>query len=100
MSREHAKLWISPPHSRVSLRIVDGSQGKADLFVQSVYLKDVGSMHGTFVQRQSLPKDTMHIVKNGETITFGIEVTRGQGTAHAHAHALLLSKGCLLKKFP
>lgn len=37
-------------------------------------------MHGTFVQHRPLQKDVGHIIKDGEIITFGIEVTRGQGT--------------------
>ncbi|KAI9881546.1 MAG: hypothetical protein M1830_000110 [Pleopsidium flavum] len=62
MSREHARLWISTPDSRF------------------VYLKDVGSMHGTSIQDRSLVKNIDHILKDGEIITFGIEVTRGQET--------------------
>jgi len=52
--------------------------------IQFVYLKDIGSMHGTSVQDRSLNKNIDHILKNGEIITFGIEVTRGQGTFTYH----------------
>ncbi len=36
-------------------------------------------MHGTFIQKKPLQKQFSYVVEDGEVITFGIEVTRGQG---------------------
>ncbi|KAI9806745.1 MAG: hypothetical protein M1825_006202 [Sarcosagium campestre] len=61
MSRRHAKFWISPSPS-----------GSDELF-----LEDVGSMHGTFINNQRLRRFSPVAVKNDDVITFGSEVNRG-----------------------
>ena len=38
-------------------------------------------MHGTFVQDRRLERNVTHRLKDGETVTFGVHVTRAQGTS-------------------
>ncbi|KAI9719030.1 MAG: hypothetical protein M1812_003659 [Candelaria pacifica] len=65
MSREHAIFSISPAGS------------------EFVHLKDVKSMHGTFVNDLQLSKGKYQAVKNGDTIRFGSKVTRADETFYA-----------------
>ncbi|KAI9797170.1 MAG: hypothetical protein M1835_001843 [Candelina submexicana] len=65
MSREHARFFVPSASSEL------------------VHLRDVGSMHGTFVNDLQLPKDKSQALKNGDTIRFGSKVTRADETFYA-----------------
>ncbi|KAL3420672.1 Factor arrest protein 10 [Phlyctema vagabunda] len=58
MSRNHAKIAFDP---------VD----------KAVTLMDIGSMHGTFLNNRQLESHRAETFKNGDTVIFGAEVTRG-----------------------
>lgn len=49
-------------------------------FGQGVYIEDVGSMHGTYVDEERITAHKRHRLYNGELVKFGSEVTRGPGT--------------------
>ncbi|KAM0451315.1 hypothetical protein ACHAO4_005987 [Trichoderma viride] len=61
MSRDHAKL-IFDPQSR------------------SVFIKDIGSLHGTFFNNTRLKKHQAQVIKDGDLIQFGIPIDRGSET--------------------
>lgn len=76
MSREHAILRAEPS-SKVSSTKPDGSP-KADT-LQKIYLEDVGSMHGTYVEGTKLQRRQPKLVPSGTELRFGAEVSRGPG---------------------
>lgn len=47
---------------------------------QRVFLKDIGSLHGTFINNTRLKKLQAQAVKDGDYIQFGIPVDRGTDT--------------------
>ncbi|OJJ33790.1 hypothetical protein ASPWEDRAFT_28985 [Aspergillus wentii DTO 134E9] len=61
MSRNHAKLGVS-------------------MDKQHVYIRDGGSMHGTFVNDKRIPVGMDVALKNNDILTFGTEVNRGTET--------------------
>ncbi|KAH8592786.1 SMAD/FHA domain-containing protein [Bisporella sp. PMI_857] len=58
MSREHAELQFHSQNSTVTIR-------------------DIGSMHGTFVNSTRLLPHVTNNLSNGDTLVLGIEVKRG-----------------------
>jgi FHA domain len=50
------------------------------MWVQSVYIEDVGSMHGTYVNDKKIASHERFSLNNGHLVKFGSEVTRGPGT--------------------
>jgi pSer/pThr/pTyr-binding forkhead associated (FHA) protein len=62
MSREHAIL-------------------KANLNTKTLTIEDVGSMHGTYLPADDLKlsKYQPQVVRDGDAIVFGAEVSRGPG---------------------
>ncbi|KAI9849799.1 MAG: hypothetical protein M1837_000010 [Sclerophora amabilis] len=65
MSREHAELWAEPTSSTTPERL---------------YLKDLRSMHGTWVNGVRLEPNTRQSLVTGDTVKFGSEVVRGAET--------------------
>ncbi|RAL02064.1 FHA domain protein [Aspergillus ibericus CBS 121593] len=61
MSRNHAKMWVS-------------------LEKQIVYIRDGGSMHGTWINGKRIPADEDTVIKHGDVVTFGSTVFRGTDT--------------------
>ncbi|KAL1998821.1 hypothetical protein VTN02DRAFT_5519 [Thermoascus thermophilus] len=61
MSRQHAKLWASPR-------------------AETIYIRDSGSMHGTYVNDRKIPVGQDTAIRSGDVLTFGSEVTRGSET--------------------
>ncbi|PYI05313.1 FHA domain protein [Aspergillus sclerotiicarbonarius CBS 121057] len=61
MSRNHAKLWVS-------------------LEKQIVYIRDGGSMHGTWINGKKIPPEEDTVIKHGDVVTFGSTVFRGTDT--------------------
>ncbi|KAL2868173.1 FHA domain protein [Aspergillus lucknowensis] len=61
MSRTHAIIRVSPGR-------------------KLVYIRDPGSMHGTWLNREKIPVDKDVTVTNGDVLTFGVEVVRGSDT--------------------
>ncbi|RDW60826.1 hypothetical protein BP6252_12209 [Coleophoma cylindrospora] len=64
--------WFDSPvmsrnHAEISL----------DLEKNVVTIKDIGSMHGTFLNSRQLPRDEELSIKSGDNIVFGVEVSRG-----------------------
>jgi hypothetical protein len=61
--------WVnSPVMSR------DHAEISADFNTTRVYIKDMGSMHGTFVSGEKLPIKVPRVIKAGDHITFGAPV--------------------------
>ncbi|KAM0481450.1 hypothetical protein ACHAPX_003558 [Trichoderma viride] len=58
MSRDHAKLIFDPQS-------------------HSVFIKDIGSLHGTFFNNTRLKKHQAQVIKDGDLIQFGIPIDRG-----------------------
>ncbi|KAL4943426.1 hypothetical protein BDV06DRAFT_138388 [Aspergillus oleicola] len=80
--RENKNLTPSPRNalfdSRVMSRthaIIRWSQEK-----RMIYVCDPGSMHGTWLNKIKLPLDKDVILKDGDELTFGVEVIRGTET--------------------
>ncbi|KAF2005985.1 SMAD/FHA domain-containing protein [Amniculicola lignicola CBS 123094] len=48
--------------------------------VSNVFVKDTGSMHGTLVNEVELERNLEHRLHSGDTLQFGVDVERGQGT--------------------
>ncbi|RAL14277.1 FHA domain protein [Aspergillus homomorphus CBS 101889] len=61
MSRNHAQLIV-----RLDKKLA--------------YLRDGGSMHGTYVNGKKLPSEEDYLLNQGDVITFGTEVIRGKDT--------------------
>ncbi|KAL7786642.1 hypothetical protein V8C37DRAFT_391959 [Trichoderma ceciliae] len=61
MSRDHAKLIFDPQ-------------------AQRVFIKDIGSLHGTYYNNNRLKKHQAQAVKDGDLIQFGIPIDRGLDT--------------------
>lgn len=49
-------------------------------FAQCVYIEDVGSMHGTYVEDQRVVARERHRLYDEDLVKFGNVVTRGPGT--------------------
>ncbi|PNP42911.1 hypothetical protein TGAMA5MH_05657 [Trichoderma gamsii] len=64
MSRDHAKLIFDPQS-------------------HSVFIKDIGSLHGTFFNNTRLKKHQAQVIKDGDLIQFGIPIDRGSETNQA-----------------
>jgi pSer/pThr/pTyr-binding forkhead associated (FHA) protein len=45
--------------------------------MQSVFIKDIGSLHGTFFNNTRLKKHQAQVIKDGDLIQFGIPIDRG-----------------------
>ncbi|PSN72372.1 hypothetical protein BS50DRAFT_569877 [Corynespora cassiicola Philippines] len=61
ISRDHAVLSTEPADGRLK-----------------VLLTDVGSMHGTFVNDEKLSPNTPRQLSKGDTLQFGLDITRNQ----------------------
>ncbi|PYH95311.1 hypothetical protein BO71DRAFT_398096 [Aspergillus ellipticus CBS 707.79] len=61
MSRNHARIW-------------------ANLDEKLLYIRDGGSMHGTWVNEKKIPTDEDIVIKHGDVVTFGSTVVRGTDT--------------------
>ncbi|OTA05986.1 hypothetical protein A9Z42_0066930 [Trichoderma parareesei] len=61
MSRNHATLLFDPQ-------------------AQRVFIKDVGSLHGTFYNETRLQKHQSQALKDGDILQFGIAIARGSDT--------------------
>jgi pSer/pThr/pTyr-binding forkhead associated (FHA) protein len=74
MSREHAELQF---HSQNSVCFINAHlEAQADM-LQTVTIRDIGSMHGTFVNSTRLLPHVTNNLSNGDTLVLGIEVKRG-----------------------
>ncbi len=49
-------------------------------FTKAVFIEDVGSMHGTYVDDLKVIAHERHPVYDDDIVKFGSEVTRGPGT--------------------
>lgn len=76
MSREHAVLKADP-----NTGVSHGpSLGVAvDQLRKDVYIEDVGSMHGTYVDDHRIIAHERHPLYDDDIVKFGSEVTRGPG---------------------
>lgn len=79
MSRNHAVLTVSPTQK------VRGNQVRLWCTciltppLQSFYIRDGASMHGTWVNDEAIPEDMDVKLFNGDVLRFGAEVSRGAG---------------------
>ncbi|KAM0248642.1 hypothetical protein ACHAQJ_009384 [Trichoderma viride] len=76
MSRDHAKLIFDPQSQRV-------------------FIKDIGSLHGTFYNDTRLKKHQSQAVKNGDLIQFGVPIDRGSDTCPPCIMRVALQFGAL-----
>ncbi|PNY28252.1 Uncharacterized protein TCAP_01824, partial [Tolypocladium capitatum] len=63
MSRDHAELYF------------DSAQ-KANLVQQKVFIRDIGSLHGTFHNGVRLAQDVKQLLTQGDMLKFGVAVER------------------------
>ncbi|CAL3967532.1 unnamed protein product [Diplocarpon coronariae] len=75
----------SVPVGRASKSATKGIVGAVDNacfadFLQDVTIKDIGSMHGTFLNGIELTKNIPMVVGRGDILVFGTEVRRGAET--------------------
>ncbi|GLA43761.1 hypothetical protein AnigIFM63309_001856 [Aspergillus niger] len=61
MSRNHAKLWVC-------------------FDKQLVYIRDGGSMHGTWINGKKIPTEEDSVINHDDVVTFGSTVYRGSDT--------------------
>ena len=54
---------------------------KAKAYIsQTVTIQDIGSMHGTYLNGDEVPRKTPMVVDDGDVVVFGAEVRRGPET--------------------
>ncbi|KAL4778101.1 hypothetical protein BJX76DRAFT_344113 [Aspergillus varians] len=53
---------------------------RASLEKKIIYIRDPGSMHGTWLNKEKIPIDKDVALSNGDVLTFGVEVVRGSDT--------------------
>ncbi|KAF2727613.1 hypothetical protein EJ04DRAFT_581927 [Polyplosphaeria fusca] len=61
---------ISREHARISMNTLQG--------VPSIFIKDVGSMHGTLLNGKHLDYNKDHKLNSGDSVQFGVNVVRDQ----------------------
>lgn len=75
ISRKHAELFIEPA-SKVPVSHFCGNPSLIDLAKDHIYIKDLGSMHGTALNGNSI-KEGKHLIRNGDLVTLGQIVVQG-----------------------
>ncbi len=87
----------SPVVSREHARLTAASDGR------TLFIKDLGSMHGTRVNYMQLEKNVVHQLRNGDKLQLGAEVIRGEGkpksTTSNRVIRILTLLSCLLDSF-
>lgn len=81
MSREHAELCFDSAQKVSRLReslvfLCSQRLYKANLVQQKVFIKDIGSLHGTFHNGVRLAQDKNQLLTNGDIVKFGVAVER------------------------
>ncbi|EAW11624.1 FHA domain protein [Aspergillus clavatus NRRL 1] len=76
-SKREAKNLTPAPHNGLyDSRVMSRDHAR----MRIVYLRDGGSMHGTWINGKKMPAEKDITINNGDVVTFGAEVTRGQDT--------------------
>ncbi|PYH41672.1 FHA domain protein [Aspergillus saccharolyticus JOP 1030-1] len=80
--RESKNLVPTPENGLFDSRVMSRNHARLVVRVDKklAYLRDGGSMHGTFVNGKKLPSEEDHLLNQGDIITFGTEVVRGKDT--------------------
>ena len=81
VSREHAVIKASPD-MKVRPLPVHLQFGTVLTTTQAVFVEDVGSMHGTFVNERRCRIREKQMLAIGDTIRFGTDVSRGPGMSN------------------
>lgn len=67
-----------------------GSYTDTMVSCKSVFIRDGGSMHGTWVNEKKIPVNQDVTINSGDVLTFGADVTRGTGgflnSPRSHLH--------------
>ncbi|KAJ3482047.1 hypothetical protein NLG97_g7671 [Lecanicillium saksenae] len=79
MSREHAELKLdNQSQVRISLSIFCATTfSLANTDLQTVFIRDVGSLHGTYHNDTKLRQGQSQALSNGDLLKFGISIDRG-----------------------
>jgi len=83
MSRAHAEIYadMDSKVSRIFYVAIPDFETMADENpLQNVNIKDVDSLHGTFVNESPLKKDLPQVLASGDTIRFGTSIYRATET--------------------
>ncbi|KAL3497295.1 hypothetical protein BJX62DRAFT_231910 [Aspergillus germanicus] len=80
--RENKNLLPSHQNALFDSRVMSRTHAilHASFEEKLLYIRDPGSMHGTWLNREKLPVDKDTILNNGDVLTFGVEVVRGVDT--------------------
>jgi FHA domain len=78
MSRDHAELVFDPDD--MVRTIMPLFLLHSLMLSQAILIKDIRSMHGTMLNDQKVPIDTLQQVTTGDVVSFGAEVRRGPDT--------------------
>ncbi|KAJ0427029.1 hypothetical protein BJY00DRAFT_271520 [Aspergillus carlsbadensis] len=80
--RENKNLLPSHQNALFDSRVMSRTHAilHASFEKKLLYIRDPGSMHGTWLNGEKLPVDKDITVNNGDVLTFGVEVVRGVDT--------------------
>ena len=81
MSRKHAELSVDKD-TKVHTHAISDVSPPLLIFLQTVYMKDLGSTHGTFINGEEHPlkKDEFRALRDGDRARFGVPIFRGSDT--------------------
>lgn len=79
MSRDHAELVFNPETEVIYVPDISVEPFANGTF-QTIYITDVGSMHGTILNGRTLVRNEAVELADGDNLSFGTEVRRGQET--------------------
>ncbi|KAL4991935.1 hypothetical protein BDW68DRAFT_173573 [Aspergillus falconensis] len=80
--RENKNLAPSPHNALFDSRVMSRTHAvlRASLEKKLVYIRDPGSMHGTWLNKEKIPADKDIALSDGDELTFGVEVVRACDT--------------------
>lgn len=84
ISRSHAVITANSTCGvRYTPYHADTALADPDIQIPSVYIRDIGSMHGTMVNGSRLTPHRDHLMKNGDVLQLGCAVFRENGTSNS-----------------
>ncbi|KAL5002869.1 hypothetical protein BDV10DRAFT_86347 [Aspergillus recurvatus] len=80
--RENKNLAPSPHNALFDSRVMSRTHAvlRVSLEKKLVYIRDPGSMHGTWLNKEKIPADKDIALSDGDELTFGVEVVRACDT--------------------
>ncbi|KAL4916861.1 hypothetical protein BDW62DRAFT_95940 [Aspergillus aurantiobrunneus] len=80
--RENKNLEPHPSNALFDSRVMSRTHAILCVSLEKklLYIRDPGSMHGTWLNKDRIPLDRDIPISNGDVLTFGVEVVRGSDT--------------------